>query len=177
MNDNYFKKSIERLNEIGIIQVSTDFYMEPNKQMFVRSPKTPDKHASLKLYPLSNSFCDFANGDFGGDIIQFISYVRGVNNWDGLKLLQDFYQLHDDEKQSYEEVQRRIRIQAALKRDEERKKQSWRNEVDRLQEQIRVYDNLLNSDHIPPFSDVWRFCIEQKQLAEYELDVLCGVYN
>ena len=73
----------------GIVRVVSDFYQTPRKKgsvFFVKSPATHDKTASLALYPSSNRFCDFANGNHSGDIIGFISYVKGVNNWDNIKI-------------------------------------------------------------------------------------------
>lgn len=87
----------------GIIRVVSDFYQTPRKKgsvFFVKSPATNDKTASLALYPDSNRFTDFANGNYSGDIISFISYVKGVNNWEALQTLQNFYGLADSQGQA-----------------------------------------------------------------------------
>ncbi len=79
-----FREEKEELNGIGIMKVPADFYQMPDSKGFVTSLATPDKARSLKLYSASNTFCDFTNGRQGGDIINFISYIRGINNWESM---------------------------------------------------------------------------------------------
>lgn len=86
----------------GIVRVMSDFYQTPHRKgsvYFVRSPATNDRTASLALYPGSDRFCDFANGNLSGDCIAFVSYVRGCNNWEALQILKDFYGLADSQQQ------------------------------------------------------------------------------
>lgn len=65
-----FALAKEKLSQIGIKRVAADFYQEPRRKgscYFVKSPATHDKTASLAIYPNSNRFCDFANGNLSGD--------------------------------------------------------------------------------------------------------------
>lgn len=65
-----FALAKEELSQIGIKRVAADFYQEPRRKgscYFVKSPATHDKTASLAIYPNSNRFCDFANGNLSGD--------------------------------------------------------------------------------------------------------------
>ena len=73
---------------IGILDVCRDCYMEPIKRgcrWWVKSPYNEDKHPSLALWPDSNTFTDFSNGNYGGDMIGFISYVKGINAWQAIR--------------------------------------------------------------------------------------------
>ena len=101
----------EDLSRIGIKRVAADFYAEPKRKgsvYFVKSPATHDKTASLALYPNLNRFTDFANGNYSGDCISFVAYVRGCNNWEALQTLKEFYGLTDSREQEKEEIRRRI---------------------------------------------------------------------
>ena len=74
----------------GIVRVVSDFYAEPKRKgsvYFVKSPATHDKTASLALYPGSNRFTDFANGNLSGDCIAFVAYIKNINQWQALKEL------------------------------------------------------------------------------------------
>lgn len=112
----------------GIVRVVSDFYAEPKRKgsvYFVKSPATHDRTASLAIYPNSNRFCDFANGNHSGDIIGFISYVKGVNNWEALQTLKDFYGLADSREQDRQEAQRRIQLQQEQERRKEERRQAF----------------------------------------------------
>lgn len=134
-----------------------------------------ERTPSIKTYSETKSFYDYGRQK-GGDIFDLWMHVRHCDLAEALRSIEDLYHILDAESipdRAWIEQQKKAR---AIKRQEqERKKQLWRTKVERFHEQIRVCDNLLNSHYIPPFSSVWCFCIEQKQLAEYELDELCGV--
>lgn len=118
----------EELSKIGIKRVAADFYQEPKRKgtiFFVRSPAGTDRTASLALFPNSNRFTDFSNANYSGDIIGFISYVKGVNNWQALKELQTFYGLTDSREQDRQEAQRRIQIQQLEERKRTERKQAF----------------------------------------------------
>lgn len=58
-----FKIGRERLEEIGIRRIVEEHYMTPQRHgtiYFVKSPASPDKTASLAIFPETNRFCDFA---------------------------------------------------------------------------------------------------------------------
>lgn len=170
-----FKDKIPALNHIGIIQVCSEFYEVPDKRGFVHSPVTKDRTRSLKLYERTNSFCDFANGNVGGDCIKFVSYVRSISNWEALQLLCEFYGLSDNRKPDKTRIQQQEAQRQREKAKKELKKKLWVAEVDRLKEQAGLYEKILDSPHIKPLSDIWCYCKNQEQLAEYYLDALCDV--
>lgn len=100
-----FTLAKEELQRIGIKRVAADFYAEPKRKgsvFFVRSPAGTDRTASLALYPNSNRFTDFSNSNYSGDIIGFVSYIRGCNNWQALKELQSYYGLLDTRQDKQE---------------------------------------------------------------------------
>ncbi len=172
-----FKGKILDLNRVGIIQVCSEFYEEPDRRGFVHSPVTKDKTRSMKLYEKTNSYYDFAGGK-GGDIISLVSYVQKIDNWQALRLLCDHYGLSGKDEDRYD-IKKRIREQEAQRQREkakkELKKKLWVAEVDRLKEQAELYEKILDSPHVQPLSDIWCYCKNQKQLVEYRLDALCGI--
>ena len=92
---------------------------------FVKSPATHDKTASLALYPNSNRFTDFSNGNYSGDCIAFVAYVKGCNQWQALKELQAFYGLTDTREKDRQEAQRRIQLQQEQERRKEERRQAF----------------------------------------------------
>ena len=123
-----FKLAIPDLNRIGIVRVSKDFYTEPKRKgtvFFVRSPAGTDRTASLALFPNSNRFTDFSNANYSGDIIGFVAYVKGCNQWQALKELQAYYGLTDSREQDRQEAQRRILLQQQEERRKEERRQAF----------------------------------------------------
>ena len=55
---------------INIVDLATEFGLQPTKKDFVYSIYKEEKNRSLKLYPETNSFYCFATGR-GGDVINF----------------------------------------------------------------------------------------------------------
>ncbi len=176
-----FEEANEQLNRIGICRISTELYLEPKKRgslYFVKSPISNDRHWSLCLYPASNSFCDFAGGNRGGDAINFISYVKGINNWEALKLLKDFYGIADSQEKNREEIRRNIRLQ----QEQERKRRERERDfhvalltcIDDLKRWVEICTAAIEGQLFEPFTSLWEYCINQKQIAEYKLDILTG---
>lgn len=170
---------IEELNRIGIIRITADHYMEPRRRgsnFFVKSPISTDKTWSCCLYPSNNRFCDFAGGNKSGDAIGLISYVRGLNNWEALKLLCDYYAISDTGEQDREERRRAIQLQQAEERKRAARKQEFYkalfDEIDRLKDWLNKYRLVLEKGKIEPFSDLWIYTLEQIQRLEYALDIL-----
>lgn len=168
----------ESLNSIGIVRVSSDFYEEPKRKgsvFFVKSPATPDKTASLALYQNKNRFVDFANGSYSGDIIGFVAYVTGSNQWESLNKLKDFYGLSGSKEMNREEIKRRIQLQKMeQRRRAERKEafhQAWLKETERTMSIIESTKSALIQ--YKPFSDEWVHCVNELQKVEYMLDTLC----
>lgn len=175
MSKEDFRMKIEELNRIGIIRIVTDFYMEPDSRLFVKSPKTADKTRSLKLYPNTGRFYDFATST-GGDIIGFIAYLQGCNQWQALQTLSTYYGLSSDRRRDKEEARQRIQRQQAEERKRAARKQAFHNalfgEIDRLKDKLGKYRLVLEKGKIEPFSDLWAYVMNEIQGAEYRLDIL-----
>ena len=178
MSKEDFRKKKEELNRIGIVRVAADFYQTPDSKGFVKSPATPDKTRSLKLYPASNTFCDFANGNQGGDIISFIAYVKGLNNWESMKLLYEFYSLSGTDKRSREERRRMIQKQEQEERKRAERQQAFHDALFALISDLKTrednYKTMLNKAGIEPFGDLWAYIMNELQLIYYKLDILTG---
>ncbi|MCM1026384.1 MAG: hypothetical protein NC432_08095 [Roseburia sp.] len=165
----------------GICQVARDFYSMPKRKgsiFFVKSPRTNDKTASLALYPSSNRFCDFANGNQNGDVIAFVSYVKGINQWQALKELQAFYGLTNAREQDKQEAQRRIRQQQENERKKRERQQAFyqalRGEIDRLKQWADIYRAAIEKGLYEPFDQMWTYCANELQKIDYRLDILCA---
>ena len=176
-----FKLAIPDLNRIGIVRVSTDFYTEPKRKgtvFFVRSPAGIDRTASLALFPNSNRFTDFSNANYSGDIIGFVAYVKGCNQWQALKELQAYYGLTDSREQDRQEAQRRILLQQQEERRKEERRQAFYRalweQIDDLKRWAVIYSTAIEKELFEPFSDEWCYCLNEKQKVEYRLDILCA---
>lgn len=159
--------------KIRIEDIANCLLCQPVKGMY-RYPgeRTP----SIKIYPNTQSFYDFGRG-CGGDCIRLWAHIRQVDSWTALNEIKILYGISDlpDKKDIRACIQRQEKDRQAAKRAEKKRKEQWRNKVNSLKAELTIYENLLASEHIPPLSWVWCYCKNQKQLAEYQLDVLCGV--
>lgn len=171
----------EELQRIGIIRVSMDFYTEPKRKgstFFVKSPAGTDRTASLALFPNSNRFTDFANGNYSGDIVGFVAYVRGCNNWEALQTLKDFYGLMDSREADKQEAQRRIQLQQEQERKKTERKQTFYRalwaQIDHLKRWEYIYRLAIEKAVFEPLSDTWTYCVNELQKTEYKLDILCA---
>ena len=176
-----FTLAKEELSRIGILRVSKDFYTEPKRKgsvYFVKSPATHDKTASLALYPNSNRFTDFANGNLSGDCIAFVAYIKNINQWQALKELQAFYGLTDSREADRQEAQRRIQLQQEQERRKEERRQAFYRvlweQIDDLKRWAVIYSTVIEKAVFEPFSDTWAYCVNELQKMEYKLDILTG---
>lgn len=165
----------------GIIRVVSDFYQTPRKKgsvFFVKSPATHDKTHSLALYPDSNRFTDFANGNYSGDAISFVSYIRGINNWEALQALKDFYGLADAREQDRQEARRRILLQQEQERQKEERKKQFRQAlygcISSLKQWAYIYNTALEKCLYGAFSGMWCYCVNELEKINYWLDILCA---
>ncbi len=172
-----FKEKKEELNRIGIMRVAADFYQTADNKGFVKSPATPDKTRSLKLYSSTNTFYDYA-GHRGGDCIAFIAYVKGLNNWESMRLLSEFYGLSGTDERSREERRRMIQKQEQEERERAKRQQDFHNAlfalISDLKAQEDKYKAVLNKAEIEPFSDLWAYILNELQIVSYKLDILTG---
>lgn len=170
------KSDFEALkNRVSIFQVTTDFYMKPDNKGFVKSPSTKDRTLSLKIYPSTNSFYDFAAGT-GGDVVRFVSYVKGVDNWQAVQMIRDRYGLgprsQDDDRR------RQIRLQAEKERLIKERNQEFHDSlfglISDLKSQTEKYTVMLQNPQIRPLDSLWCYLMREIQAAEYKLDILCA---
>ncbi len=172
----------EELNQIGITKICSDFYIEPKKEgsvFFTKSPSTQDKTFSLALYPNSNRFCDFANGNYSGDVVGFVSYIKGINNWQALQELKSFYGLIDSREVDKQEIRQRIQLQQREKCKKSKRQQEFKTalfgEIDRLKRWENIYKVIMKKQIYAPFTNEWCYCIKEQQQINLKLDILCAV--
>lgn len=173
-----FKIVNEELNKIGIRKITEEHYMTPRRRgtiYFVKSPLTPDKTASLAIFPESNRFCDFANGNKSGDIICLYAYVKSCSQWEALKALTQYYGFSGS-RQDRKDVRRRIEKEETEERKRAARKKAFYTalfgEIGQLKDKLRKYNLVLENGEIEPFSDVWVYVQGEIQKTEYKLDVL-----
>lgn len=179
-----FWETINELNKnsIGILRVSRDLYLRPVKRgtaWFVKSPVSTDKTWSLALKPETNSFTDFANCNSGGDIIRFVAYVRGLNNWQALKMLRNFYGLSNSQERNREDIRRQI----YLERQAEQKRKARQHEfiqalyghIDSLKAMEKNYQHLLQQEEIQANDEVSGWLANEMNMVSQKLDILCGI--
>ncbi len=165
-------------SEVNINDVAIRLLGEPIRGMY-RFPG--ERTASLKIYPETQSFYDFGRNT-GGDVIALWAHVRNCDNWTALQELSAVYGVSTDlntadRKSIAERIEAQETAQKERRIEEARKHKRWVAQVDKLHGELELFDNLLNSPHIPPLSWVWTWCMNGKQLAEYELDYLCGILD
>lgn len=178
MSKEDFRLKILELNKIGIIRISTNHYMEPRRRgsiFFVKSPVSADKTESLAIFPSSNRFCDFANGNKSGDIVGFYAYLKNCNQWQALKELSDYYGL-EGEQPDKEKTRRRIQQQQVEERKRAARKQAFHaalfGEIDRLKDKLEKYTATLQKSKTEPFCDLWTDIQNEIPRTEYKLDIL-----
>ena len=168
------KEDFELVKEKSQIEEMAQYLLgEPVRNMYYYpEEKTP----SIKIYPKTQSFYDFGRGS-GGDCICLWAYIRQVDAWTALNEIKILYGISDspDKKNIRACIQQQEQERQAIKRAEEKQKEQWRKKVDSLKAELTIYENLLESEHIPPLSWVWCECKNRSQLLNYKLDVLCGV--
>ncbi len=176
-----FQTVKEQLKKIGIVKISNDFYRCPLKKggiFFVKSPISTDKTASLALYPNTDRFCDFANGNHSGDIISFVAYVRGCNNWDALQILINFYELSGSRGPDRERFQQKVQQQREQERKRAERQQDFNaalyGYIEELKERERLYQLAIEKGICTPLSALWCNCKNELQRIEYELNILCA---
>lgn len=165
-------------NMLRMPDVATYLGFHPDSKGFIKSPFHDEKTASCKLYKeLGRGYYDFSAGE-GGDCIRFVARTQGMDNWKASRLMIEAFNLPIDMKSTH---LTRKRVQQ-LKRDHEQKetakkveKSRWVNRVDELKAKIEMYENLLQSEHIPVFSSVWCWCVDLRMKSIVELNEICGL--
>lgn len=173
------KENFEKIKEqVSVEAVAKHLLGQPIRGMY----RHPDERTpSIKVYPETQSFYDFGRG-IGGDLVKLWSHIQGVNSWTALNEIASLYGISTAlNEKDRENIVAKIRAQETAQEEREqakkRTKKLWVSQVDKLHEELKMYENLLNSPHIPPLSWVWTWCMNGKQLAGYKLDHLCEVLD
>ena len=140
-----------------------------------------ERTPSIKIYKETGSFFDFGRAK-GGDAVALWAHVCNCDNWTALREWKAVFGIstalnETDKENIVAKIKRQEKAQKEREQAEKCKRKKWIAQVDRLHEELELYDNLLNSPHIPPLSWVWTWCMNGKQLAEFKLDNLCGVLD
>lgn len=162
--------------QVHIRDVAIHLMGRPERGMF----KYPgEKTASIKLYTQTQSFYDFGRNT-GGDVIALWAHVRNCNNWEAMNEIAAIFGVsavsnETDRKSIAERIRRQEKVQKEREQAEKRRQKRWVKEVERLQEWRKLCQDLLGSGHLPPFCDVRSWCYSEIQVADYRLDILCGI--
>ncbi len=86
-----------RLKEIPIVEVASALGIEVKQKnggawCKLRNEKT----ASCKLYETTNTFCDFGDGNRGGDTIDFVAAARGIDITSASEVLANMFGIEAD---------------------------------------------------------------------------------
>lgn len=158
-------------NQVRIENLAVYLLGQPIRHMY-RYPgeKTP----SIRIYSQTNSFFDFGRS-VGGDPVRLWSHIRHVDNWVALQEIRGLYGLSDepDKKNIRERIRQQEKEREAAKQAELERKKCWRDEVDFWKKISAACENIMKES--VPFSDNWCWAVNQRQLAEYRLDDLCGL--
>ena len=155
-------------------QVAEHLGFPVNRSGFILSPFGKEKTASCKLY--RNSYYDFSTAT-GGDLIKFTASILNINNWEACQYLIQAFSLPislSGGADRREEIEWR---QKERQRQEERKqefKAALLGKIDSLKCWADIYRTAIEKRLYEPFSDMWGYCINELQKAEYRLDILCG---
>ncbi len=155
------KENFEKIKEqVSVEAVAKHLLGQPVHGMY-RFPgeKTP----SIKIYSKTGSFYDFGR-NAGGDAVALWAHVRNCNNWEAMNEISAVFGVstalnETDRKSIAERIKTQEQAQKEREHAEKCKRKKWIAQVDRLHEELELYDNLLNSPHIPPLSWVWTWCI------------------
>ena len=110
-------------------------------------------------------------------MIRFTAAILNINNWEACQYLVQAFSLPislSGGTDRREEIERRKRER---QRQEERKqefKAALSGEIDSLQRWSAIYRTAIEKRLYEPFSDMWGYCINEPQKAEYKLDILCA---
>ena len=154
-------------------QIARHLGFEPNRAGFIRSPFQDERTASCKLY--ERSFYDFS-ANTGGDLIRFTAAVLGLNNWQAACYLVDAFSLPysvSGSKDNQEQIKRREQERKRQQEKEQRFRDAWLQEVDRLKKWEEIFTRAIEKQVFLPMSDLWAYAVMELQKISYRLDVLC----
>lgn len=134
-----------------------------------------ERTASIRIYPATQSFCDFGRG-VGGDAIRLWSHVKGCDSWTALKEIRETFGLNTpDRKSSKTLITQQEQARKRQQESEKEAKRQWVRQVDRLKAEVDLLSGILSSGHCEPLSWLWCTCKNRLTTANIQLDLLCGV--
>ena len=154
-------------------QVAEHFGYKVNRSGFILSPFRNEKTPSCKLY--RNSYYDFSTAA-GGDLIQFTAAINGSNNWQACQYLIEAFSLPyslSGNTDNREQILCREQERQRQQEKEQRFKEAWRAEVDRLKTWENIYQRAIEEKIFPPLSDLQAFTVRELQKVSYKLYMLC----
>lgn len=169
----------ELINEsLNSQDVAEHFGFVVNANGFCKSPlNKSEKTPSCKIYPGNRGFYDFSAAT-GGDTLKFASIALGVDSWQAAKYLIEAFHLPIDTKKSALTKQKVQELKQQREADRKHRilnKQKTVSEMDSLKSTIRICENLLESPHIQPMSDLWCWAVEQRNRAIIQANEMCGI--
>ena len=134
-----------------------------------------ERTASIRIYPATQSFCDFGRG-VGGDAIRLWSHVKGCDSWRSLQEIKTTFGLSvPDRINSRDAIRTAEQIRKQQVKAEKEAKRQWVRQVDRLKAEVDLLSGILSSGHCEPLSWLWCTCKNRLTTANIQLDLLCGV--
>lgn len=158
-------------HQVRIEDLAVYLLGQPIRRMY-RYPG--ERTASIKLYLSSQTFFDFGRA-VGGDCIRLWAHIRHVDNWTALQSIKDLYGLENvqDGGNIRGRIRKQEKAQESARKAETERKAAWRNEVDFWKVIFETCEDIIKRSEV--FSDGWIYCVNQRQLASYRLDILCGL--
>lgn len=161
---------------VGIRQTAEHFRLHINQAGFVVSPFSDERTPSCKLYFDTNSFYDFS-ANKGGDVVKFTAAILHTDNWQAAKYLCKVFSLSitlSGTIDRREEIERRQRERQQQEERKQEFKAALLDEIDGLKRLADIYRIAIEKQLYEPFGDLWIYCTNELQKAEYKLNILCG---
>lgn len=98
------KYNVESIKEIPIQEVLEDFYgitcQSKGNHLWcaIRNEKTP----SCRIYPDTNTWCDFGDGNRGGNVITLVQHLDHIEWKDAVKKLGGYYSIQQEYPKQYD---------------------------------------------------------------------------
>lgn len=149
---------------VGMREAAAYYGYKENGRGFCLCPFHPDKHPSMKIYPDNRGYYCFSCGN-GGDVINFVGRLFGLNNEDAARrMIHDFSLPIKTEGLTYREIR-------------ERKKQvKYRQGRDAFyryaKTTLSVYRQLLCEAVKNPGDDHFVEALQELTIIDYRLDCL-----
>ncbi|MEG2380118.1 MAG: hypothetical protein RSB38_00275 [Oscillospiraceae bacterium] len=101
MSNNFY--SLNEIKQIPIIDVINVLGLEIQNKNGLWVKVRNEKTASCKIYDSTNTYCDFGNGNKGGDIISLVEYVKECSNKEAIEFLAKEFMINSfDQSKEFE---------------------------------------------------------------------------